>query len=120
MFCFTVLCSQKHESLCIDEGVNPGHNMVELLLNGTRQHFCTDYHASVKFVIKEYFPCTRIFCLLGLLMQSSQQGTNRSHDNPSLLFCFSLFSISLELHNGLIQCHRAAELCWAVCPASAV
>lgn len=49
---FTVLCSQKHESLCIDDCVNPGHNMVELLLNSTRQHFCTDYHAGVKFVIK--------------------------------------------------------------------
>lgn len=52
MSCITVLCSQKHESLCVDEGVNPGYNMVESLLNGTRQHFCTDCHASVKFVIK--------------------------------------------------------------------
>lgn len=27
---------RKHESLCVDEGMNSGHNMVEPLLNGTR------------------------------------------------------------------------------------
>lgn len=41
---------RKHESLRVDEGMNSGHNMVEPLLNGTRQHYCTDCLASVKFV----------------------------------------------------------------------
>lgn len=46
-----VMLTETRKFVC-NEGVNPGHNMVESLLNGTRQHFCTDCHASVKFVIK--------------------------------------------------------------------